>query len=892
MDGINALRHPTCTTIACVCRAYLSMDNEPKATGLWPGSPPQEREHLLHLIARAAKMGIWSRDLRTDRAEWSSELYEIFGITPDQFDGSSSAFLNLIHSEDRPVIAQALREVAEQGTDFSQEFRIRHASGEIRWIAGLGRAAAGAEGKPIRFYGVAMDVTERKRVEIARARLAAIVECSDDAIISKGLDGIITSWNQGAERIYGYRAEEMIGVPITRIIPEELHQEEDDIIARLKRGERIDHFETVRVTKSGQRIDVSITISPIRDSSGRIVGASKVARDIGAMRQAERALRDEAHALETLNRIGRVLSAELDLERIIQAATDAATELAGAAFGAFFYNVHEQGQEAYWLYTLSGVSRELFARFPMPRSTALFGPTFKGEGVVRSDNIRQDPRYGHNSPYSGMPAGHLPVCSYLAVPVISRTGAVIGGLFFGHPQPAIFTERSERLVVGIAAQAAIAIDNARLYQGAQQELAARKAVETALRESEAKLRAVASEREVLLESERVARSEAERLSHMKDEFLATLSHELRTPLNAIQGWSSLLRQPNLAAEDKQRGLEAIERNARAQAQIINDLLDMSRIISGKIHLEVQVLHLHEVITSAVEAVRPSAEAKRIKIRTMLDSGIGATRGDPNRLQQVLWNLLSNAVKFTPTGGSIQIILERVNSHVEIVIEDTGIGIAPDFLPHVFDRFRQADASTTRRYGGLGLGLSIVKNLVELHGGAVRVKSPGPNQGSTFIVSLPVSTVRVEQAARLKQPALVDQDIEAIELPRLDGTRVLIIDDEPDGRQLVARILEGRGATVVCVGSANEGVETLQREAFDILLSDIGMPDVDGYEFMRLVRSLEGNLARIPAIAVTAYARAEDRQRSLLAGYQMHIAKPVDARELVAAIASLLKVSRG
>jgi PAS domain S-box-containing protein len=733
---------------------------------------------------------------------------------------------------------------------------------------------------------------ELGELERVRAHMAAIVDSSEDGIISKTLDGIVTSWNQGAERLFGYTAQEMIGQPITRLIPPESQHEEIDILAKIRRGERIDRYDALRIHKQGHPLNISLTISPVRDAAGRIVGAAKIAHDVTANRQAQAAFQEEVHALEILHRVGQSVAAQNDLDQVVQTVTDAATELCGASFGAFFYNVVDESKESYWLYVLSGVPREAFAQFPMPRSTAVFEPTFKGDGVVRSGNIKLDPRYGKNAPYTGMPAGHLPVCSYLAVPVISRTGEVIGGLFFGHAAENVFTERSERLALGIAAQAAIAIDKARLFKGLQRELEARRKAEAALLASEAQLKQVITEREQLLQSERYARSEAERLSHMKDEFLATLSHELRTPLNAIQGWATLLRQREVSPEDRTRGLEAIERNVRAQAQIVSDLLDMSRIISGKIHLEVQPISLHEVIHNAIESVRASADAKKIRIRTLLDSSVGFVRGDPNRLQQILWNLLSNALKFTPVGGRVQVILERVNSHVELVVEDSGVGIAAEFLPFVFERFRQADGAMTRRHGGLGIGLSIVKTLVELHGGSVRVKSAGENQGASFAIALPVSHVTDEEVERSQRLPVLADPLEAIELPRLDRTTMLIVDDEPDGRQLMVRILEGRGARVTAVAGGAEALELLKHHRFDILVSDIGMPDLDGYELMRRVRLLDSSRpGPIPAIAVTAYARAEDRQRSLLAGYQMHLAKPIEARELVAGIASLLHLRR-
>jgi PAS domain S-box-containing protein len=713
-----------------------------------------------------------------------------------------------------------------------------------------------------------------------RALLAAIITGSEDAIVSKTLDGIVTTWNAAAERLFGWTSDEMVGQPILRVIPEELRFEEDEILARLRAGQRVERYETTRVRKDGSRISVSLTISPIKDSSGRIVGASKIVHDITERLRAEAAIADlaaEAHALETLSRVDRSVASEFDLDVIVQRITDAATELSNAAFGAFFYNVLDRGgEESYWLYSLSGVPREKFADFPMPRATAVFAPTFRGEGNVRSDDIRRDPRFGKNAPYHGMPQGHLPVASYLAVPVVSRNGEVIGGLFLGHPEAGVFTDRSERLVSGIASQAAIAIDNSRLVM--------------TLREREAKLSELVAERDSIVQSERSARAEAERLGHLKDEFLATLSHELRTPLNAVQGWTQVLLRQH-PTQEQEDALLIIDRNVRTQSQIIGDLLDMSRIVSGKIVLEVQPVQLHQVIQSAVDTVRPAAEAKKIRLNAMLDTGVGYVRGDPGRLQQALWNLLNNAIKFTPSGGRVQVVLERVNSHVEISVEDSGIGIKPDFLPFIFERFRQGDATTTRKFGGLGIGLSIVKNLVELHGGNVRVKSRGENLGTTFIVMLPIS--HVHPAPATGQPMAADStELDTLELPRLDGARILVVDDEADGRNLLVRILDDRGASCLGVGSTGDALALLAGEHFDILLSDIGMPERDGYELIREARKLDQKRGTpLPAVAITAYARPQDRQRSLVAGFHAHLAKPVEARELVATIAGLLRLTR-
>jgi PAS domain S-box-containing protein len=403
---------------------------------------------------------------------------------------------------------------------------------------------------------------------------------------------------------------------------------------------------------------------------------------------------------------------------------------------------------------------------------------------------------------------------------------------------------------------------------------------TERKQAERLLERTAAERQELLESERQARGEAERASRLKDDFLATLSHELRTPLNAILGWAQLLRMGRLDDDDRAQGLETIERNARAQTQIIEDLLDMSRIISGKIRLDVQRADLASVLNAALDSVRPSAQAKSINLTKRLDPRVPPILADPARLQQIVWNLLSNAVKFTPRGGNVGVMLERADSHIRIVVADDGEGVLPDFLPHIFERFRQQDSSTTRRHTGLGLGLSIARQLVELHGGTISVDSGGPGKGTTFSVTLPLPDAREE--LDLAHPLSdVGQGI------RLSGVRVLVVEDDADARELILQVLREHDAEVVTAASPAEAMIMLKQQRPSVLVSDIGMPDQDGYELMRMIRALSSaDGGEIPAVALTAFARSEDRTRAMLAGYQVHISKPFEPRELIATLASL------
>ncbi len=389
----------------------------------------------------------------------------------------------------------------------------------------------------------------------------------------------------------------------------------------------------------------------------------------------------------------------------------------------------------------------------------------------------------------------------------------------------------------------------------------------------------------IVDTERAARAEIDRVSRLKDEFLATLSHELRTPLTAILGWAKVLLLKRDDPASLGKGLDAIARNAKAQARLIDDLLDMNRIASGKVRLEVQSTDLAAVVEAAVEAARPSAEAKEIRLRADLSSLPEPVSGDPHRLQQVLWNLLSNAIKFTPRGGRIDVALARTESHVEVSVRDSGIGIEPHFLPQVFDRFRQADASTTRSHGGLGLGLSIARQLVELHGGSIRATSDGLDHGATFVVALPLDAPR--RAPKRARPAGPGAAGKGHAGTRLAGLRVVVVDDEADARHLVEQLLRDAGAEVHAAASAAEALVLVEAARPDVLLSDIGMPECDGYEFIRQVRALAPEHGgKTPAVALTAFARTEDRLRTMVAGYQVHLAKPLEPDELVNAVASL------
>lgn len=566
----------------------------------------------------------------------------------------------------------------------------------------------------------------------------------------------------------------------------------------------------------------------------------------------EEQLRDETSILELLNKTGQSLNSMLEFDALMQYITDAATKIAGAEFGSFFHNSRGSNGDALLLHTLSGAPREAFERFGHPRPTAVFNPTFQGHGPVRSDDITKDPRYGKMAPHHGMPAGHLPVVSYLAISVVSRSGEVLGGLFFGHSQPAKFTERTERIIEGIAAQAATAIDNARLYEKAQRSV---------------------EERDALLKNERVARAEAERLARAKDEFLAMLAHELRNPLAPVSVAAELLRLDVNDPVRIARASDIITRQVRHLTHLINDLMDVSRVTRGLVELHKEQLDVKTLVSTAIEQVKPLIEARQHTLIIRLEADHAEVLGDRTRLIQVIANLLNNAAKYTPPGGDITLHITVEGQCVGISVLDNGVGIDSHILPHVFELFTQGSRSLDRTQGGLGIGLALVKAIVDLHEGTVQAHSDGVSQGSRFTVTLPM----VEQRRLPEQAAHGEAGGEALS--------IMIVDDNMDAAESLGVLLKALGHKVTVEYSAASALAKAASVMPQAFILDIGLPDISGYE-------LAAQLRRIPAcegallIALTGYGQAQDRAAALEAGFDHHMLKPADIQLLTKTLSSI------
>ncbi|HYG55706.1 MAG TPA: PAS domain-containing protein [Burkholderiales bacterium] len=799
----------------------------------------------LEAALAAGAIGTFRWDIRTHRLEWDERLDRLFGLRPNEAVRSLEQFLQRVHPADRAEVVERCERCARDGADFEMDFRVLLPDGSVRWLADRGRTVLDDTGRPAFMTGACVDITERKL--------------------------------------------------------------------------------------------------------------------------AEERLQEEARISDTLNRIGSLLAIKRDLHNVLQTVTDEATRLTGAAFGAFFYNAVNAHGEAYLLYTLSGAPREAFARFSPPRNTPLFAPTFRGEGVVRCDDVTRDPRYGANPPHRGMPAGHLPVRSYLAVPVVTSAGEVLGGLFFGHPEPAVFKPRHETLIVGVAGQAAIAIDNARLYErlrdsaerlslalsasnlgdwswNASNDVVTfsdraaeifgipsgpfmtwtrmrdlidpedrervRLAVETAVASRErydveyrvhrpdgsrvwvsargsahyddsgkpigmvGVVQDMTGRREMEEELSRRAK-ELAAADRRKDEFLATLAHELRNPLAPLRSALDLLGQVSEHQNVAGQARAIMERQLRHMVRLVDDLLDLSRVSTGRIELRLETAELAAIVHGAVETSRPLIEQGGHHLSVRLPPEPLFLKADVTRLAQVFSNLLNNAAKYTPRGGRIELAVEAQDGFAAVHVRDSGVGIPAHMVTRVFDMFVQVDRSLEKSHGGLGIGLTIVKQLVDMHGGWVAARSEGPGRGSEFTVRLPLLHERPDagSAAPMTTPRAARA-----------ARRILVADDNVEAATSLAMLLQLMGHEVQAVHSGPDAVSAGAEHRPQIVILDIGMPGMNGYDACREMRQ-QPWAAEAVFIALSGWGQDEHVERARAAGFHHHLVKPVEfevLRDLVGA----------
>jgi len=798
-------------------------------------------------IVESSDLAIYSQQLDGTITSWNRASEALFGFTALDVLGKPSSAI-MIPPDRRAEEAEVLERIrAGHGVQHYETIRQRK-DGTLVDVSITVSPLRTAAGEIVGLSKVARDITNHKRVEYQSKHLAAIVTSSEDAIISKDLNGTISSWNRAAEKLFGYAAPEAIGRSIRMIIPDDRQDEEDYVLGQIRRGQAVKHFETVRRRKDGTLVPISLTVSPIRTDAGEIIGASKIARDITEKKRAEQRaafLAEASHLLTSSLDYTATLTAVATLAVPSIAdwcAVDVVTD-AGKVERLAVAHVDPAKME------IVRTIRECYEDPDSPYSVAAVVRTARPTIVPRiSDEMIQRAARGDGECIRLLRL--LGLASYIGVPLVAH-GRTLGALsFVSAESKRQYTDEDLRFAEDVAFRVALAIDNARAYEAAQFA------------------------------------------NRLKDDFLATFSHELRTPLNAILGYSRMLQSGVITAGAKQkRALQTVERNATVLSQIVEDVLDVSRIVSGKLRLNIEPVDLPHVVKQAIETVRPAVDAKHIRVETIVDPGATPVSGDPDRLQQIVWNLLSNAVKFTPKGGRVQIRLERINSHVEITVSDSGIGIDPDFLPHIFERFRQADSGTSREHTGLGLGLGIARHLVELHGGTIHATSDGEGHGATFQVRLPVMMAQAgaPTVGERRMHPHSQSNIPTGPVPTLAGVRVLTVDDDSDALTLGRDILEAAGAIVTTCDSGIRALEEIRAVRPDVLIADVGLPRMDGYELIKRIRQLpDGDLREIPAAALTAYARAEDRVKSLQSGFHMHLAKPIDPAELVVVVAALAK----
>lgn len=783
----------------------------------------QESAERLRLATLGGSLGMWFWDLPTDELVWTDKCKALFGIAADT-QMNYQIFLSSLHPDDRDRTHQAVTRAIEEKVNYDIEYRTVWSDASVHWIAAKGRCFYDPSGNALKMMGTAQDITTRKQVEEDLRRSEEfnrrILESSSDCIKLLDCNGKLLYMNAGGMGLM--EIEDFASALNTDWLRCWQGDEYEAAQAALATAKAggLGRFQGYCPTFKQTPKWWDVVMTPIRDAAGQVVKLLAISRDITE----QQAILHERERAE--------LSWRESEERL-----RLGMQVTGFAIAKFDYtsNTVEVSPEAAALY---GLGRD--------------------ELIVTRERIH---------------ATFHPEERDLLALIIQQVLNPAGNGWFACDHRVVWDNGEVKW---------LSVRKKVFFDGSGELARPSHAILVALNITERKQFEL--ERERLLQQEKIAREAAEQANRVKDEFLAILSHELRSPLNPILGWTQMMQTYQLDAEKTERAVTTIDRNARLLTQLIDDLLDIARILRGKLALNVAPLNLELAINAAMETVQTAAEAKSIVIKTNFFP-VGQIKGDFTRLQQIIWNLLTNAVKFTPDGGSVEIQLQQIGGRAQISVSDTGKGIPPEFLPHVFEHFRQADASVTRNHGGLGLGLAIVRHLVELHGGEVAVTSPGVGQGATFIVRLPLLSENSRVAANMEGTTAVE--IEA-DLPSFQGIRILVVDDDPDNRELLALILEQHQAEVITVASAMEVSSVFKNFKPDILISDIGMPDVDGYTLLRSIRCLPPEQGgQIPAIAVTAYARPEDAQQALACGFQLHLSKPIDANELVTAIAELV-----
>lgn len=659
----------------------------------------QQKDHLkqatLSAIVESSDDAIISKDLNGIITSWNRGAQRIFGYSEEEVLGKP---ITILIPEDRLDEEQNIITNIKKGKriEHIETIRLDKTGREIP-ISLTVSPLKNAYGEIVGASKVARDISDRLHGAEKQAMLSAIVESSDDAIISKNLEGIIMSWNRGAEQLFGYTEAEIVGRSITTLIPQERLEEENVILARIRSGNKVDHFETIRCHKSGKEFPVSITVSPIKDGKGNIIGASKVARDISVQVQSQEAMGKYIANLETLNTVGKSIAENLDVQGILQRVTDATTKLTGAAFGAFFYNNIDKEGDSFRLFTLSGAPREAFEQLGMPRHTEMFIPTFVNKQVVRIDDIRKHPNHAKNAPLKGIPKGHFEVVSYLAVPVVAKSGSVIGGLLYGHPEAGIFTAEHELMVMNIAAQAAVSLDNSKLFE------------------------------------------QVKSLSDKKDEFIALASHELKTPLTTIKGYLQVLAKK----ENDQMSKLFIDKSLYQVDKLntlVEDLLNMSRIEAGRLDFNLEIFDMRAFLKEILETFSYSASTHEVVEN--LGTSPAIIEGDKQRIEQAVLNLLTNAIKYSPKADKIYVSLEVIGKNVTVRVKDEGIGLTREQREQLFTRFYRAE--DTRGISGLGLGLYLTKQIIDRHDGVIEVASEY-GKGSEFYFTLPVKIKKLQKS---------------------------------------------------------------------------------------------------------------------------------------------------